>query len=140
MTFYDIVEKDLNGNELKFHKFKGKVVYIINVASHCGYTDENYAEFRSLNRRFKDKPFEIVLAPCNSFGNQEPGDEVAIQNFAQKKKGFVGTILSKAEVNGEYTRPSFQYLKEVTGKSQIVWFVYNIALYCIIAWRACAIQ
>mmetsp|Transcript_27164 Transcript_27164/g.37430 ORF Transcript_27164/g.37430 Transcript_27164/m.37430 type:complete len:229 (-) Transcript_27164:214-900(-) len=119
-TFYDIVEKDLNGNEIKFDIFKGKVVYLVNVASHCGYTEENYAEFRSLNKRFKDQPFEIVLAPCNQFGSQEPGDNVAIENFA-KKKGFSGTILAKDEVNGDYTRPSFQYLKAVTGKSYITW-------------------
>lgn len=127
LTFYDIVEKDLQGNEIKFDIFRGKVVYLVNVASHCGYTEENYAEFRSLNRRFKDQPFEIVLAPCNAFGNQEPGDEVAIENFA-KNKGFKGTILSKAEVNGEDTRPSFQFLKALTGKSQIVWFVFIEAL------------
>lgn len=123
-TFYDIVETDLDGNEIKFDIFKGKVVYLLNVASHCGYTDENYAQFRILNRRFKGQPFEIVLAPCNSFGNQEPGDEVSIRNFAMKK-GFTGTILSKAEVNGDGARPVFQYLKEVTGKSQIVWYAFT---------------
>ena len=35
-SFYDIVEEDLDGNPLPFSKFRGKVVYIINVASQVG--------------------------------------------------------------------------------------------------------
>jgi len=88
-----------------------------------------------LNKRFKDQPFEIVLAPCNQFGSQEPGDEVAIQNFAAKK-GFSGTILAKDEVNGDYTRPSFQYLKAVTGKSYITWYYFSI-LFSLTSYITC---
>jgi hypothetical protein len=36
-SFYDIVEKDATGKETPFSKFKGKVVYGVNVASKCGY-------------------------------------------------------------------------------------------------------
>lgn len=40
--FYSITEHDLFGNEINFSRFKGKVVYLVNVASQCGYTEENY--------------------------------------------------------------------------------------------------
>jgi hypothetical protein len=33
-SFYDIVEKDINGDDVHFSIFKGKVVYLVNVASH----------------------------------------------------------------------------------------------------------
>ena len=36
-SFYDIVEKDASGKDITFSKFKGKVVYGVNVASKCGY-------------------------------------------------------------------------------------------------------
>jgi glutathione peroxidase-family protein len=37
-SFYDIVEKDAAGKDVNFSKFKGKVLYGVNVASRCGYT------------------------------------------------------------------------------------------------------
>lgn len=118
-SFYDIIETDIDGNQFKFDVFKGKVVYIINVASHCGYTDENYKMFREL-KKYQPEGFVMVLAPCNSFGYQEPGDGVAIKTFAGKNE-FSGIILSKAGVNGGETRPAFQYLKHITGTNTINW-------------------
>ena len=38
-TFYDIIEKDATGSDVSFRKFEGKVVYGVNVASECGYTE-----------------------------------------------------------------------------------------------------
>ena len=118
-SFYDIVEKDSTGHDLHFSTFKGKVVYIINTASYCGYTKENFDTFRRLARYRKDG-LEIVLAPCNQFGFQEPGDSTAIGEFAKKEK-FEGIILSKADVNGPSTRPVFQYLKHHTATHSISW-------------------
>lgn len=118
-SFYDIVETDIDGNEFKFDVFKGRVVYLINVASHCGYTDENYRVFRELEK-YQPQGLTIVLAPCNAFGYQEPGDGYAIKSFAKKEK-FNGVILSKADVNGHDARPSFKYLKEATNMPHINW-------------------
>ena len=119
-SFYDITETDLNGGSFSFSNFKGKVVYLINVASHCGYTAENYAKFRDL-KKFESQGFVMVLAPCNSFGFQEPGDSVAIRRFAGDE-GFSGIILSKADVNGPETRPSFQCLKHAAQVHHINWY------------------
>ena len=32
-SFYDISEQDIHGNEIDFSRFRGKVVYFVNVAS-----------------------------------------------------------------------------------------------------------
>lgn len=66
-SFYDIVETDISGNELHFSSFKGSIVYIVNVASQCGYTAQNYKMFRSL-AKYKDEGLQIVIAPCNQVG------------------------------------------------------------------------
>ena len=63
---------------------------------------------------------EIVLAPCNAFGGQEPGDADAIHGFA-RSKGFRGIIMKKGEVNGPDTRPSFKFLKAFGEKLRIDW-------------------
>lgn len=118
-SFYDIVEKDASGTDLHFSSFKGKVVYIVNTASYCGYTKENFDTFRKLAKYRKDG-LEIVIAPCNQFGYQEPGDATAIGDFA-RKENFEGIILAKADVNGASTRPLFQYLKHHTGTQKIEW-------------------
>jgi glutathione peroxidase-family protein len=118
-SFYDITEKDIHGNELEFNRFKGKVVYVVNVASYCGYTEENYAMFKKLQKYYGDG-LEIVLAPCNAFGQQEPGSPVEIHNFAEEK-GFSGIILEKGEVNGPGSRLLFKFLKQKGGKQNISW-------------------
>jgi glutathione peroxidase len=118
-TFYDIKEIDENGKVIDFKIFDNKVVYLINTASHCGYTASNFEQFAKL-ASLKDKGLEIVIAPCNQFGKQEPGDSIAIKEFAESRN-FQGIILSKDDVNGQYTRPSFAYLKKVTGKNHINW-------------------
>jgi len=119
-SFYEIVETDILGKEINFEQFRGKVVYIVNVASYCGYTAENYEIFRRLSEYRSSGLLEIVIAPCNQFGFQEPGDAVAISKFAAKNK-FDGIILSKADVNGDLTRPAFRYLKQMTNRQIVGW-------------------
>lgn len=119
MRCVDIIEHDIDGNEISFEQFRGKVVYIVNVASKCGYTATNYELLRRL-KPYVDQGLEIIIAPCNQFGGQEPGDGNVITFFA-RKQGYQGIILSKADVNGPSSRPVFSYLKAVTGKSHIAW-------------------
>lgn len=119
-SVYDVVgEKDSRGQIIDFNKYRGQVLYIVNVASQCGYTNENYEMFRKL-KQFRSKGLEIMLAPCNQFGDQEPGSGLVIEKFA-KSQEFEGILLEKADVNGAETRPLFQFLKENTSKKHINW-------------------
>jgi len=118
-SFYDIIEKDINGNEVPFNQFEGKVVYLVNTASYCGYTASNFELLQRLSK-YLDDGLVMMVAPCNQFGNQEPGTPDAINEFAAAK-GYTGIILSKGDVNGHNTRPSYRYLKSVTGKNSITW-------------------
>jgi glutathione peroxidase len=121
-SIYDIDnELDINGQVINFNQFRGKVLYIVNVASKCGYTAENYEMFKKL-QKYRSQGLEIILAPCNQFGSQEPGDSGTISNFIRDQE-FEGTVLSKADVNGDNTRPLFSYLKKATGKTRISWYV-----------------
>lgn len=118
-SFYEILDHDLDGNEVNFAEFRDKVVYLVNVASHCGYTRENYDMFRKLSK-YRGQGLELVLAPCNQFGQQEPGDKVAISNFASKNE-FEGIILAKDDVNGPKARGAFRFLKNAAGIPNISW-------------------
>ena len=63
-SLYDIVETDIHGKDLPFSNYKGSILYIVNVASHCGYTAENYEMFRHL-AKYRDEGVYTILAPCN---------------------------------------------------------------------------
>lgn len=64
-----ITEKDSNGNDVSFEKFRGKVVYGVNVASKCGYTASGYNLLAKI-AAMKDQGVEVALFPCNQFGGQ----------------------------------------------------------------------
>ena len=63
-SIYDIVETDIVGKRIPFSDFKGSILYIVNVASRCGYTAENYETFRHLSK-YRDEGVYTILAPCN---------------------------------------------------------------------------
>jgi Glutathione peroxidase len=63
-SFYDITEKDANGESVSFSKFKGKVVYGVNVATKCGYTASGYALLGRI-AKLKSEGVEVAIFPCN---------------------------------------------------------------------------
>ena len=117
--FYSISERDIYGNMIYFEQFRGKYVYIVNVASQCGYTADNYKLLQQLSQMRSDK-FEILIFPCNQFGGQEPGDTDEISYFAQQF-GYEGLVMEKGDVNGPNTGSTFTFLKRSTDKKRISW-------------------
>ena len=63
-SFYDISEKDAKGETVSFSKFKGKVVYGVNVATKCGYTASGYALLGRI-AKMKSEGVEVAIFPCN---------------------------------------------------------------------------
>src|SRR6185295_8616955 len=61
--------KDIDGKEVDLAQYKGKVVLIVNVASHCGFTPQ-YRGLEKLYRDNKDKGFVVLGFPSSDF-NQE---------------------------------------------------------------------
>lgn len=110
-SFYDIIETDSRGNEVSFEKYRGKVVYGVNVASECGDTDAGY-ELISKISLLKDRGVEVALFPCNQFGGQEPGSDSQIESFCKVRRVQGATVYTKADVNGPDTRPTYRFLRE----------------------------
>lgn len=89
------------------------------VASHCGYTADNYNLLKKLSA-YRSDQFEILIFPCNQFGLQEPGSPTDIEQFA-RGRGFEGIIMGKGDVNGNDVRPTFRFLKSKTPSKTIGW-------------------
>jgi len=118
-TFYGLADTDINDNQVSFERFRNKVVLIVNVASYCGYTAENYELFRSL-RKYVPWGLEVAIFPSNQFGQQEPGSAEDIIKFANQQQ-FDGLIMSKGDVNGPNTRPAFKFLKQYKENRDVGW-------------------
>lgn len=122
-NFYDFEAEDAKGNLIKMDTYKDKLVLVVNVASHCGFTKQ-YAGLEKLYKDYKDKGFVILAFPCNQFAGQESGDMEEIVSFCQLNFGVTFPIFNKIKVNGKEAHPIFNYLKgelpDVLG-SRIKW-------------------
>ena len=56
---------------------------IINVASECGYTNQNYQDLQSFLETVDKDKVSVWLYPSNDFGEQEPGTDEEIKMFCE---------------------------------------------------------
>lgn len=98
---YDFSFKTLMGEEpLPLSQFKGKVILIVNTASHCGFTPQ-YEGLEKLYNKYKDKGLIIIGVRSNDFGEQEPGNNQEIANFCKLNYGVTFPMASKEIVSGD---------------------------------------
>jgi len=79
MSFFDYELKDYKGDVIVPDNNKRHIV--INVASECGYTNDNYQDLQSMLETIDGDKVNIYLYPCNDFGEQEPGDIEEVKAF-----------------------------------------------------------
>ena len=80
MNLYQLSFNNIDGEEISFKSYEGKVILIVNTASNCGFT-YHYKGLENLYNKFKDDGLEIIGFPCNQFGKQEPGSANEIKSF-----------------------------------------------------------
>src|SRR5690349_8561912 len=83
-SLYDIPLKDIDGKDTSLKAYKGKVLLIVNVASHCGYTPQ-YEGLQAIYKKYESQGFTVLGFPCNDFGAQEPGTPEEIKTFCSSK-------------------------------------------------------
>jgi glutathione peroxidase len=108
---YTFKTKTLDGGELDFLQFKGKLLLIVNTASHCGFTPQ-YEGLEKLYRDYREQGLVVVGFPCNQFGSQEPGDAEQIGAFCSQNYGVSFPMSAKVDVNGPGAHPVFAYLTQ----------------------------
>jgi glutathione peroxidase len=108
-SIYDFTLKSIDGQPTPLKSYKGKVVLLVNVASHCGFTPQ-YTALESIYEKYKDRGLVIVGVPANNFGGQEPGSDQEIKTFCSAKYNVKFPIMHKLSVKGEDKTPLYQYL------------------------------
>ena len=109
MSIYDMKVTAQDGKEVALAEYKGKVLLIVNTATHCGFTPQ-YNELQALYARYHDQGFEILDFPCNQFGAQAPGSDEEIHSFCSLRFGTQFPQFAKVDVNGPHAAPLFRYL------------------------------
>jgi len=121
-SIHGIALKDIDGKETSLKPYEGKVLLVVNVASHCGFTPQ-YKALESLYEKYKDKGFVVLGFPCNQFGGQEPGTANEIKQFCSSKYNVTFPLFEKIEVNGPNRHPLYVSLagKESPFAGDIGW-------------------
>ncbi|MDD3477674.1 MAG: glutathione peroxidase [Candidatus Izemoplasmatales bacterium] len=111
MSIYDYTVQTTEGTNLSLSQYKGKVLLIVNTATHCGFTPQ-YEGLESLYQEFSKKGFEILDFPCNQFMNQAPENNQDLASFCQIRYHTTFQTFAKLQVNGKNTHPLYRYLKQ----------------------------
>ncbi|GGF18480.1 glutathione peroxidase [Youhaiella tibetensis] len=111
-AFYDFSAPRLDGTEQSLGDYRGKVILVVNVASHCGFTPQ-YAGLESLWRQYGERGLVVMGFPCNQFGEQEPGNADEIAQFCSLTYDVTFPLFAKVDVNGKNESPIWAWLKSV---------------------------
>lgn len=110
MTLYDYEVNDMENKPISLKEYQGKVLLIVNTATHCKYTSQ-YTELQKIYEKYNKYGFEILDFPSNQFDNQSPGTAKQIYEFRTSKYHVTFPQFAKIEVNGEHEEPLYKYLK-----------------------------
>ena len=108
---HDIAVTTIDGRETTLTDWAGHVLLIVNVASECGLT-EQYGTLQELQDEYAMRGFFVLGFPCNQFGEQEPGTEAEIKEFAATEFGVEFPMFAKIDVNGDDAHPLYQLLRQ----------------------------
>ena len=112
---YDYSFTTLIGEKpLPLSQFKGKVILIVNTASHCGFTKQ-YEGLQKLYDMYKDKGLVILGVPSNDFGKQEPGSSSEIAEFCKLNYGVTFPMAAKQPVSGDAAHPFYLWASDTLG-------------------------
>jgi len=124
LALHDIPVTTIAGEATTLAAYRGQVLLIVNVASHCGYTPQ-YTGLEAMHRELAPRGFAVLGFPCNQFGAQEPAAESEIQQFCSLTYDVTFPLFAKVDVNGADAHPLWQRLKSerpgLLGTESIKW-------------------
>jgi glutathione peroxidase len=129
-TLSDFTATRLLGGAAPLSDYAGKVVLIVNVASHCGNTPQ-YEGLEALHERYGKCGLVVMGFPCNQFEGQEPGTAQEIADFCTGNFGVQFPLFGKIHVNGPNADPLYRWLKRETPGSDDRDVEWNFAKFLV---------
>jgi glutathione peroxidase len=109
-TVLDYIPLSIDGKPVALSTYRGKVLLIVNVASHSIFTPQ-YEGLEALYQKYKDRGLVILAFPSNDFGKEEPDGNDAIQQFVTKYK-ITFPLFAKISLTGDHVAPLYQFLTD----------------------------
>ncbi len=106
MEIYDLTAPDIHGKMVDFQIFRGKVLLIVNTSINCPQTGQ-YAGLEKLYEKYKDRGFEILDFPCNSFGGMAISSDKDIEAFVKQNFGITFRQFARIKINGNNAHPLY---------------------------------
>ena len=117
-NLYDIEIESITGEIISLRKYKGKTIFLVNVASNCGFTKQ-YSDLQNLWEKYREKDLIVIGMPSNQFGGQEPGSNTEIKDFCETNFNINFLMTSKQDVKGENAHEIYKWAKISYGKSAV---------------------
>jgi glutathione peroxidase-family protein len=114
---YSLKANDIDGKERSLSEFAGKVLLIVNVASNSEWTPQ-YKNLQTMYSRYRERGFEVLAFPSDSFGRQETGTDAEIKSYCTDTYGVTFPLFSKISVKGKDIHPLFALLTEKESNPQ----------------------
>lgn len=109
-SFFDLSATDIEGREVSFDRYRGKVVLVSNISLKCGTTPQ-LKDLEALYERYSDRGLVVLGFPNNAFtGDREPKDREEIKETCSKKYGVTFPLFSLVPVRGESAHDVFKFL------------------------------
>ncbi|MBR3149995.1 MAG: redoxin domain-containing protein, partial [Eubacterium sp.] len=86
MNVLDFKVMSQKGEEVALEQYRGKVLLIVNTATHCGFTPQ-YNGLEAMYKKYKDQGFEVLDFPCNQFAFQARESDEGINKVCSHKFG-----------------------------------------------------
>ncbi|MGQ0620635.1 MAG: glutathione peroxidase [Panacagrimonas sp.] len=96
--------------------YGGKVMLVVNVASHCGFTPQ-YEGLEQVYKKYGDRGLVVLGFPSGEFGDQEFSDEGQIAKFCKANFGVSFPMFGRTTVLGTQANPLFRTLTARTGQA-----------------------
>lgn len=109
----------LDGDPINLARLRGRVVLVVNTASHCGFTDQ-YEPLEALWRQRKRDGVTVVGVPSNDF-QQELPTNAEVARFCKRNFGVSFPLLRISSVTGRKAIPLFKGLAAPSWSRQPQW-------------------
>ncbi len=115
-TVLDSTLRRLTGAETALCDYRGKVLLVVNTASHCGFTPQ-FEGLEALYQRYRDQGLVVLGIPSDQFGGQEFDKAEDTATFCKVNYGVSFPMFAKSAVKGPEAIPLYQALAAATGSS-----------------------
>jgi glutathione peroxidase len=99
----------IDGGQLDFAAFKGRVLLVTNTASFCGYTYQ-YEGLEKLHASKSAAGLTVVGVPSQDF-NQESPDDATVKTFCETRFGIDFPLTALSHVRGGQAAPFYAWVK-----------------------------